>query len=337
MMARSATLAKPREGARSRRGAMLAPEPWEQEFVSPQGDTLTIKYMFIAPELATVMLNANTANRRPAQKQFEQYQRSMQNNDWMFIGDVIRFADDLLLDGQHRLLAIEKSGVGQWMLVLSGLPKSVQRYIDNLRARTATDQLTIDEVERAGSMATIARLLLKWEAWLGEDGRVITPGNNEVTEFVHQHQYALGEGWDHAVAIYAGVGGGMSKPALAAAFVRAQQVSLASTMPDRAFLASNFFTKVASGLDLKGGDVAYSLRNSYITSVAPSMFVDLYKAVRGWNAEVAGEPLGRLQVVRKGFSVMRIPDMRVPEPEDVSEEYEAALFAQEQLAEGETR
>lgn len=290
------------------RTVKLKPQAWEQEFISPEGDLLQIRYMLITPELSTAMLDANTRNRKLSPKTAEGYSRSMEKDTWVFVGQPVLFADSgLLLDGQHRLQAIEDTGVSLWMFVLGGLPESVQRFIDIGRARTSAGQLQMDQVHNATNIAAAARLLIQWGEWLDPRvGRVVTPPKNEITDFVHAHVDDLTRGWEAASELFWGVHKGVSRVALTAAYVRATW-NLGGP-----FAIAEFYTKVATGENLQRGDPAYALRDSFLNSTEGDRIPDLAKTVRCWGAEVVGEPLGRYQSPAGGITAVRIPDMRVP-------------------------
>ena len=66
----------------------------------------------ITPEDASKMLEANCANRYVSTTVVNKYARDMQNGDWQPDTSAISFnRDGVLIDGQHRLLAIIKYGL----------------------------------------------------------------------------------------------------------------------------------------------------------------------------------------------------------------------------------
>lgn len=296
--------------------------PTSMQLVTPQGDAVTIAYEFVDRERARELLDANELNRPLADRVWEGYARAMEEKDWVFTADPMQMARNRLLNGQHRARAIEETGIGQWMLVATGLPESVQQYMDIGRRRSAVDMLTLQGVDKPRVLAATAHLLISWEYWR-QYHSAITPGVHEVTEYALEHQDDIRTAWAVALDIFRTVNGGVSVPAIAAAYYRAIQVT-------DAFTVAHFFDRVASNSGLKKGEPAHSLINRFINLDLSNKVRDLWLTVRAWNAEMKGEPL-RLVLPKDGISSVMMPDMIGPQAEDVSEEREQALIALERL------
>lgn len=285
---------------------------------------ITVRYVEVTPAMATEMLDRNQRNRKVSDRTKDAYVRSMENENWEFVGDPIRFADTgLLLDGQHRLLAVEASGVPQCFLVIEGLDEDTQKYIDGGRRRTAGDQLFMEGVTNGRLLGASARLLLQWERWRTRRG-AITPGNAEIIEYVQEHMGILNEGFNHARAVYTTTGA--SRPAVTAAFVRALELT------DDVFVVSAWFTSLATGENLVVGQPMMTLRNTLNRDRGNAdSFLQLYQIVRTWNADQSGEGLGKLQTPRGGLSITNYPDMILRTEEKPSEVDERAAETLERL------
>jgi hypothetical protein len=121
---------------------------------------LDIKVERITPKMAAEMLKTNTENRTIRSQHVNAIMRDMQTNNFKMNGDAVRFADDgTLLDGQHRLRAVQLSGKAVDMLVVRGLPKEVRHTIDTGARRTAADSLRLAGYKYASSAAAIARYM----------------------------------------------------------------------------------------------------------------------------------------------------------------------------------
>lgn len=73
---------------------------------------------FISPESAKQFLQKNISNRSVNHELVNRYARDMQMGEWKLTHQGILLGiDDRVIDGQHRLMAIVKSGIGQWILV----------------------------------------------------------------------------------------------------------------------------------------------------------------------------------------------------------------------------
>ncbi len=100
----------------------------------------------ITPEIAAEMLKCNTHNRLPRKTTILHYARQMIADDWMMTAEAIHVTNDgLLLNGQHRLLAIIKANTTVPILVIWGLSREAQDLLDHGDKRRISDTLTMNE------------------------------------------------------------------------------------------------------------------------------------------------------------------------------------------------
>lgn len=135
-----------------------------------QGDHLkhgdvTIGLVEITQEIATDWLTRyNIHNRNAITSAIAGHARDMLAGDWLFIGDTIRFSTlpdgrPYIADGQNRLKGIEKSGVPQTYIVVTGLDHDAQTVMDTNRARTFANTLSLDdEADGEGPWSDVNRL-----------------------------------------------------------------------------------------------------------------------------------------------------------------------------------
>lgn len=118
--------------------------------------------MLVTPELAEKWLSYNTGNRSVSDARVTFYSQELIQSRWQLNGESIKFdTDGRLLDGQHRLMAVIKSGVSLKTFVVHGLPTSVFTTIDTGKGRTGRDALKINSVENATNISTgIKRFLI---------------------------------------------------------------------------------------------------------------------------------------------------------------------------------
>jgi len=148
---------------------------------------MNVSEEIVTPKLAEAYLEANDGNRTLSAARVRAYSDAMKRGEWKQNGDVIRISETgRLLDGQHRLAAICKSGTSQRFLVVRGLPNEVFDTIDTGAARIAADILSIKGVKNATAVAGAVRLFLLWKA----TGKPIDtspekkPTNSQILEFV---------------------------------------------------------------------------------------------------------------------------------------------------------
>lgn len=112
----------------------------------------------ITPEMAKTMLSANTGNRKIREKQVAALTRDIESGNWHMNGDAIRFnGDGTLLDGQHRLVAVIKSGKPIKSLVVHGIDSEAKRTIDTGAKRSAGDYFSFQGIKDPYSVAAACR------------------------------------------------------------------------------------------------------------------------------------------------------------------------------------
>jgi hypothetical protein len=107
----------------------------------------------ITPEFARSVLSnashANRANRRLYTSSSDAYAKDISCGEWGVTGDTIKFSYDFrLLDGQHRLNAVDKAGVGIVTAVAFGVDEALFTDIDGGKPRSGSDLLKIAGCKR---------------------------------------------------------------------------------------------------------------------------------------------------------------------------------------------
>lgn len=124
---------------------------------------IAITREFVTPDVAKRWLEAyNPSNRRIRATAVERYARAMREGRWFENAVPIVFGKSgRLLDGQHRLMAIHRSGVGLWMHVARGVADDAFVSFDDPVTRTASDHITFrDPGERNPNIVAAAARLL---------------------------------------------------------------------------------------------------------------------------------------------------------------------------------
>jgi hypothetical protein len=133
---------------------------------------LIFKKVFVTSEMAQHWLdNCNKGNRKLKPSKYNQYAKSMTRGQWHETHAAIAFyKDGTLADGQHRLMAIVVSKVGQWLNVCEGLEKESMPHIDRGAVRTDLDVITFAGTKTATSSKVAVMRCLVMEAKSQRDG-----------------------------------------------------------------------------------------------------------------------------------------------------------------------
>lgn len=92
---------------------------------------MKVEQVLLTPSAAIGMLSCNTANRKLRQTGVNTFIKKIANGEWKLTHQGIAIADDgTVLDGQHRLHAIAKSGTPVPVMLATGCDKSMFSAID---------------------------------------------------------------------------------------------------------------------------------------------------------------------------------------------------------------
>lgn len=127
---------------------------------APHAPTFAVEA--VTPEIARRWLaECNVHNRSIRDDVVDAYARDMSSGAWQLTGEAIKFGlDGSLLDGQHRLAAIVKSGRPIKMTVVRGIAASSQFVMDTGAKRTASDAIALNGGANVVVTAASARIAL---------------------------------------------------------------------------------------------------------------------------------------------------------------------------------
>jgi len=214
------------------------------------GDNAFFMPVTIGPEAARQMLSKMVRNRTVKQKRVDQYAREMTEGRWTINGDTIKLdADDRLIDGQHRLLAIIKSG----RPVLAVLAVGVDNLDDRCQ-RTPGDQLAIERgLKDTRSLAAAAHYHMRMQS-----GQSIEPKHG--TNYSHREVVAHIDRHPELIVFMRRANRirqiGFSKSMTAAIWYICDSIDHE--------LAEDFFGKIITGVGIELGDVEGLFRERMI-------------------------------------------------------------------------
>lgn len=121
----------------------------------------TLEIKTITPQYATQLLSANTKNRNVKSSVVQQYARAMTEGRWMLSPDAIAISTDgVLLNGQHRLMAVCSSGKSVEFSIMFNADSRSFPVMDVGCKRNGADALSINGIKNATAAAAISRCLL---------------------------------------------------------------------------------------------------------------------------------------------------------------------------------
>lgn len=144
----------------------------------------------IGPSLATQYLERNRFNRPLSRAVVLNYVDALRAGEWLLNGEAIKFdTNGLLVDGQHRLDAIVRSGVAAQLVVIRDLDPEVFKTLDTGKNRSAGDVLAIKGVKNPNAVGVALRLLHRTQQHDFKSKRRVT--NTQLEEICRTHPRIL--------------------------------------------------------------------------------------------------------------------------------------------------
>ena len=171
----------------------------------------------VGPSIAHEWLDYNEGNRNVNHSYVRRYAEMMQNGKWMLSPDAIAFdTKGRLINGQHRLLAVIKSGTSHEFYVVRGLQSEVFDRTDTGRPRNAGQILDIAGYENYRQLAAVIRLVMAFERFHHSEGYNdwhYSCEPSQALEFARYHGEALQDSANKAMKAYRD-GSRLARPAV---------------------------------------------------------------------------------------------------------------------------
>ena len=118
---------------------------------------MQIEKILITPTMAKELLEKNISNRSVKARIVAKYSNDMLNGNWIEdTGELITISKlGVLLNGQHRLLAIIKSNTSHKIHLATDAPDEVFKVIDTGSSRNTSDIFKIDNIPNPNIMPSI--------------------------------------------------------------------------------------------------------------------------------------------------------------------------------------
>lgn len=118
---------------------------------------MELNRILVTPEMANDYLKANSGNRNIRESVVRAYAADMKNGTWYqkdgLVNPVSFSKTGRLIDGQHRLHAIIRSGVPIWCYVVTGAEEDAFYYFDGGEKRRLSDQINSPNAANAAAVS----------------------------------------------------------------------------------------------------------------------------------------------------------------------------------------
>jgi hypothetical protein len=260
----------------------------------------------VTPELAKEWLEQNTGNFRSVDKsRVENYAAEMAAGRWDLNGETIKFNGNVLIDGQHRLLAAIKAGVAFESVVINGLSSDAM-HIDRGKPRSIGQWLAHAKIKNAHNVAAIARMCVAHDKglWHNRSWGYGLMTDSEVIDFANKYNEQINASlWTSSKP-----GNGVSSSILTAVLFLGSGKQDASQNET----AEWFREKLISGTDLAETDAVLHLRNRFASNSGTfklTAFMVRCLTTLAWNKTVAGDACtsNGLRIRMTGPAAQKVP------------------------------
>lgn len=118
----------------------------------------------ITPAKAKILLNNNKRNRPINERNLQTLVNAIKQDNFHITGESIKVAKNGdLVDGQHRLMAVIKSGMPIKSFVVRGVDNDAFKYLDTGKKRNAADVLGIEGYKNPGRIAAVAMFVINFK------------------------------------------------------------------------------------------------------------------------------------------------------------------------------
>lgn len=264
--------------------------------MSNTSSKLTMRVEAIGPDLAWEYLTRPGSRNRPkSEKIIDEYAATMKRKAWRLTGQgIILASDGSLLDGQHRLEAVIRSGETVEMFVVEGVDPACFGTIDVGYTRKPAHYLGMQGERNTTQLAALLRLVQGWEReWATAKVRKL--GADEMDELLKRHpatRVSVAEMQRYTTSYP--FRGRVSRALFCFCHYGALVTGESRAEPDE------FLAGVMRGLNLGERDPRYILRQHFLVGTLELGRADqdyiLGRIIHAWNLWSAGKSCQYLRV-----------------------------------------
>tara|TARA_B110000908_G_C10210803_1_gene430130 strand:- start:118 stop:996 length:879 start_codon:yes stop_codon:yes gene_type:complete len=130
---------------------------------------LSVDLVYVTPEVAKNYLSYNTKNRKESSRNVKFLSEQMTKGLFLENGESIVFDNDNnLTDGQHRLMAIIKSGKSYHIPIVRGVKSNAMATYDTGKNRSSADVLGLNGYKNSSILSSLVKAIYKYEVKLSK-------------------------------------------------------------------------------------------------------------------------------------------------------------------------
>jgi hypothetical protein len=262
-----------------------------EHIVMPKSAKPVVFSMVIDRTMAALMLERNTHNRKASVMHVAALGKETSEDRWVFNGEPIKFArDGRLIDGQHRLMAVARTGIPIETFVVFGLSPDAFSTYGGSKRRSNSDVLSImGEVNTHRLASALSNVNCYDCGRTGEFGHSRVPGT--AMEGLLEKYPDVRD----SVRMFSKDAKRLLPPSAMAAL----HYIFSRLDPDA---ANEYCASIMDGVGLQVGDPAHTVREKLMANAAAragklSTVMIAAFVIKGWNAIREGRSLRVLRFV----------------------------------------
>ena len=244
----------------------------------------------ITPDVAKLMLLNNPDNRPLKHRKIAEIANDILNNRWKINGESIIIANTgELNDGQNRLQAIIRADKAVKTCVFFGAERDSRFTVDMGTARTTSDFLGMESVTHSTLAASVTKLYIMYiEGRYYDNSALVT--KQAIRDAYHENREKIDDSIKAVASIRFTIKSGQT--AMCCAYIILKEINEVA--------CTEFFLKLISGEDLKGGNAILQLRSHLYEAGKTRLrsFEKLELILRYWNAWRKNQRVERNQPLR---------------------------------------
>lgn len=251
----------------------------------------SIKKLTITPEMAKDLLVMNTSNRAINHAAVKKLEAELVAGNWSYNGDTIVISNNIVVDGQHRLLACANSGISFVTILVTEVDDDAFAKKDCGIKRSAGHVLGIAGIKNSKSVASVLRFIENYDTNSVAGRPSYSP--SQILALVDKY-----DGVEEFV-------GSMKKFNCRGLMAESAFVGMLYIFSQLSFVEMEKFAEdVSSGANMPSSDPVMMFRDRLIKSkmtkqkMCPAECSALM--IKAWNARRSGKTIGLLAWRRNG-------------------------------------